>query len=94
MTVVELLNHTAIAGLDPTMFLDTMHHAIAHTTADWSQTLSHWANDATVLAQRFDTDPLRGTRQVIANFFQTGRAWAFLAGLIFGYIIRSVTSYG
>jgi hypothetical protein len=51
-------------------------------------------NDWSVLAQTLDTDPFRGFRELVSNFFDSGQAWAFLAGVVFGYLIRSLTSYG
>lgn len=54
-----------------------------HSSFDWS-----------VLAQAFDTDVFKGTRTILNNFIKTGQLWAFLAGIVVGYIIRSATSYG
>jgi hypothetical protein len=62
---------------------DTWQVAPLHNSPDWL-----------VLAQQLDTDPFRGFREAFGNFFESGQAWAFLAGVVFGYLIRSLTSYG
>ncbi len=54
-----------------------------HSSFDWS-----------VLAQSFDTDVFKNTRTILNNFVKSGQLWAFLGGLVVGYILRSATSYG
>lgn len=51
--------------------------------------------DWTVVAQTITDSDLLGTFQkAFNNFIKSGQGWAFLIGLIIGYMIRSLTSYG
>lgn len=56
---------------------------IWHPSIDWS-----------LLAQHFDTDVFAPTRAFFNNFIKSGQLWALLIGLIVGYIIRGLTTYG
>lgn len=49
----------------------------------------------TVLAQTVnDPDLLGQVQKAWSNFVETGQIWALLIGLVIGYIIRNLTSYG
>ncbi|MBD2514262.1 hypothetical protein H6G93_04430 [Nostoc sp. FACHB-973] len=51
--------------------------------------------NSTVLAQTITDPDLMGQMQKAWNhFIQTGQVWALLIGLVIGYIIRNLTSYG
>ncbi|MBW4673714.1 MAG: hypothetical protein KME52_06745 [Desmonostoc geniculatum HA4340-LM1] len=51
--------------------------------------------NSTVLAQTITDPDLMGQMQKSWNhFIQTGQVWALLIGLVIGYIIRNLTSYG
>ncbi|NJO77196.1 MAG: hypothetical protein HC827_00870 [Cyanobacteria bacterium RM1_2_2] len=50
----------------------------------------HWA----VLAQQFDTDVFATTRRIVGDFIESGKLWTLLIGIVIGYILKSVTSYG
>jgi len=47
-----------------------------------------------VLAQQTDADLVANVRTAFANFVESGQVWAFVLGIILGYIIRQVTTYG
>ncbi|MBW4605806.1 MAG: hypothetical protein KME22_00920 [Hassallia sp. WJT32-NPBG1] len=50
---------------------------------------------STVLAQNVRDPNIIGQMQTGFNhFIQTGQVWALLIGLVIGYIIRNLTSYG
>lgn len=49
---------------------------------------------AQLQGQQFDTDVFRGTRGIFNNFIKTGQLWAFLFGLVVGYLLRALTTYG
>lgn len=53
------------------------------------------APNLTVLAQNI-TDPniLGQMQKAFTHFIQSGQAWALLIGLVIGYMIRNLTSYG
>jgi hypothetical protein len=59
------------------------------------QLLSHLHINWTVLAQNV-TDPniLGQMQKAFTHFVQTGQAWALLIGLVIGYMLRNLTSYG
>ncbi|AHJ27301.1 hypothetical protein PN465_09360 [Nodularia spumigena CS-584] len=49
----------------------------------------------TMLAQNInDPDVLGQMQQAWNNFVTTGQIWALLIGLIVGYVLRGLTSYG
>jgi hypothetical protein len=84
------------------IWLDVAHHTTLGLSniSSWSDVytlVSHLPSpgdmDWGILAQ-LDTDPFRGVRQTIADFFTSGRVWIFLAGFVLGYIIRGMTTYG
>lgn len=49
--------------------------------------------DPMVLAQ-FQNRVFSSFNAAIDNFIQSGQVWAFLVGLVLGYLVRSFTSYG
>lgn len=44
------------------------------------------------IAQNFDQDVLGDISRGVTHFFQSGQAWAFLLGLVLGYMLKSITS--
>lgn len=54
-----------------------------HSTVEWS-----------LLAQQFEVDVFDRFNAFIANFIESGQAWALLIGIVLGYLIKSVFSYG
>lgn len=53
------------------------------------------AVNLTVLAQNVsDPDVLGQVQKAFNNFVETGQVWALLIGLVVGYLIRNLTSYG
>ncbi|YAF93880.1 MAG: hypothetical protein AB3A66_14720 [Nodularia sp. CChRGM 3473] len=60
-----------------------------------SRLLWHVPVNLTMLAQHItDPDLMGQIQQSWNNFVQTGQVWALLIGLIVGYILRNLTSYG
>ncbi len=60
-----------------------------------SQLLWHLPVNWTALAQTITDPDLMGQIQKSWNhFIQTGQVWALLIGLVIGYMIRNLTSYG
>ncbi|NJO76123.1 MAG: hypothetical protein HC833_21645 [Leptolyngbyaceae cyanobacterium RM1_406_9] len=67
------------------------------SVAAWSEVWhSYWPSpmDWSLLAQQFETDVFADFRSAFNNFIESGQVWALLIGLILGYLIRSLTSYG
>lgn len=49
----------------------------------------------TVVAQQLsDPDLLGNLQKAFNNFIESGQVWALLIGLIIGYMIRGLTTYG
>ncbi|MHC5614042.1 MAG: hypothetical protein ACYTXA_24380 [Nostoc sp.] len=49
----------------------------------------------TALAQTItDPDVMGQIQKSWSHFIQTGQVWALLIGLVIGYMIRNLTSYG
>ncbi len=51
--------------------------------------------DHLVLAQQFkQTDLVGDVQRAFDNFVKTGQAWAFLIGLVLGYMLKTFTTFG
>lgn len=50
--------------------------------------------DHSVLAQIKQTDLWGDVTRAFDNFVKTGQAWAFVAGLFLGYLLKAFTSFG
>lgn len=49
----------------------------------------------TLLAQQIgDSDLLGDLQKAFNNFIESGQVWALIIGLIIGYMIRGLTTYG
>ncbi|MDM9582869.1 MULTISPECIES: hypothetical protein [unclassified Nostoc] len=60
-----------------------------------SQFLWHLPVNWTALAQTITDPNVMGQMQKAwSHFIQTGQVWALLIGLVIGYMIRNLTSYG
>lgn len=46
-----------------------------------------------LIAQQFEDNLLNNFQGSFSNFIESGQVWALLAGLVIGYIIRSLTSF-
>ncbi|MGF1496552.1 MAG: hypothetical protein ACFB8W_06960 [Elainellaceae cyanobacterium] len=66
---------------------------------DWG-TLTHPAGlhlapaDWSLLAEQFETDVFADARAWFANFIESGQIWALIIGIIIGYLLRGLTTYG
>jgi len=64
--------------------LGAMVHSPIHLSpADWAY-----------VAQQFETDVFADFRNFFNNFIQSGQIWAMLVGVVIGYLLKSLTSYG
>jgi hypothetical protein len=62
---------------------------------DFWQSLPTHPHDWTVLAQtQLETDVFAGTRAWFDNFIKSGQVWALIIGIVFGYVLRGMTTYG
>ena len=67
-----------------TILLSNTVNAQSKKTVNW-----------TVIAQTVSDPDLVGQAQkAFNNFVETGQVWALLIGLVVGYLIRNLTSYG
>jgi hypothetical protein len=72
----------------------------------WTTSLMHWndvaqmlhwpgSDDWMVLAQQFkQTDIVGDVGKTWSHFVKTGQVWAFLIGIVAGYMVKTFTSYG
>ncbi len=47
-----------------------------------------------VLAQQIDNDLETNVKEAFNNFIESGQVWAFILGIIIGYLLRKFTTYG
>lgn len=85
--------------LDTIQTLPSAVPSVADLSAltDWAQhAVQTFPLDWTLFAQpqQFDTDVFAGPRTFFQNFIQSGQVWALLIGIVIGYVMRSLTSYG
>ncbi|MCV3213396.1 hypothetical protein OGM63_07630 [Plectonema radiosum NIES-515] len=64
--------------------LDTMYQ-VAWQMPVYSTTIAQTVRDANLIGQ---------VQTAFNHFIQTGQVWALLIGLVIGYMIRNLTSYG
>lgn len=83
---------SSVLGLntfDPSTFrLAALVQGHGATTADAAS--AHWG----VLAQYFETDVFADTRGWWSDFVSSGKIWALIFGVVLGYLLRALTSYG
>jgi hypothetical protein len=68
---------------DGAALFDAFQHPVHISPADWS-----------VMAQQFETDVFADFRSFFNNFIESGQVWALIVGVIIGYLLRGLTSYG
>jgi hypothetical protein len=77
--------------------------ALMHDATTWLTGLTHWTDALQMihwhlpldLAQQFkDPDFAGDIQKAFNNFVKTGQVWAFLIGIILGYLIKGFTSFG
>jgi hypothetical protein len=101
MELVQLVQHLTPYWADTlaniAAWSDISQIWIGHFGFDWiANSLNHgfdlhWE----VLAQQqFDTDVFAATRRTVGEFVASGKLWTLLIGIVIGYILKSVTSYG
>ena len=79
--------------------MDLIHSNVFHTHFLQSLPLPAFhlpmPHDSAILAQYFKPSNISGEiAQTWQHFVKTGQVWAFLVGVIFGYLAKSFTSYG
>jgi hypothetical protein len=80
-----------------------------HVLQDFASLMTHaghWVDGIQLLHWHWPADPLLGYGQVretnlvgdiqkwFANFTKTGQAWAFIIGLVMGYLVKTFTTFG
>lgn len=66
-----------------------------YTNTSGSQLVGSLQINSTIVAQTIsDSDLLGDFQRAYSNFIDSGQVWALLIGLVLGYMIRSLTSYG
>lgn len=72
----------------------------------WLVGMSHWTDALQVIHWHLPIDPLAvldnkievdlagDVQKAFNNFVKSGQVWAFLIGIIFGYLVKTFTSYG
>ncbi|MEQ9369035.1 MAG: hypothetical protein RIG63_08380 [Coleofasciculus chthonoplastes F3-SA18-01] len=69
--------------------------SVVHSLSPLIDLVSPWLTDGLVLAQQVeDPDVLGQMQQAFNNFIESGQVWAFLIGLVIGYIFRGMSSFG
>jgi len=69
--------------------------SVVHSLSPLIDWMSLQLTDGLVLAQQVeDPDVLGQMQQAFNNFIESGQVWAFLIGLIIGYIFRGMSSFG
>jgi hypothetical protein len=59
-----------------------------------SQLIWHLPANITILAQNTNVDMVAEIVKTWNHFVQTGQIWALLIGLVVGYLLRNLTTYG
>ncbi|MEB3292988.1 MAG: hypothetical protein VKJ24_07495 [Synechococcales bacterium] len=57
--------------------------------------LQDWIHNSTFLAQQFKEPDLAGdVGKMWQHFVKTGQVWAFIIGMVAGYLVKTFTSFG
>ncbi|MEL6223766.1 MAG: hypothetical protein AAFQ57_01420 [Cyanobacteria bacterium J06626_14] len=87
MTLFHLLqaipDFATLTPPDGAIWVHSFQHAVHFSPVDW-----------VVVAQQFETDVFADARTFFNNFVESGQIWALVVGIIIGYILKSLTSYG
>lgn len=81
--LLQTIPDIAVTMPDVSMWTASVHHGFHISPADWS-----------VVAQQFDTDVFADFRNFFNNFIESGQVWALIIGVIIGYLLKGLTSYG
>jgi hypothetical protein len=79
--------------------------SMMHDTTIWFIGLAHWTDllpalhwhvpiDLAFMDKPLQVDLAGDVQRAFNNFVKTGQVWAFLIGVILGYLFRTFTSYG
>lgn len=88
--VIHAIADVANWAIEPAYWLDS----------SWLHTLqpAHWhlPLDLAKLGDKVieEVDFVGGVQKTFNNFVKTGQLWAFLIGIIFGYFVKTFTSFG
>ena len=100
MLLIQLMQDIATQGIMPSDLLSDWANLTSWQVGHgahgaWSDlgTLTNHVQ-AQLQGQQFDTDVFKGARNTFSSFMKTGKLWVFLAGLVVGYVLRAVTTYG
>ncbi|MBI4783666.1 MAG: hypothetical protein HY785_20475 [Oscillatoriophycideae cyanobacterium NC_groundwater_1537_Pr4_S-0.65um_50_18] len=80
------------------VWLNLMQHLTLVDVASWHQGqgllsgAGYW--DWSYLAAVFNTDVFAATRNFFNGFVKSGQIWALAIGLVVGYVVRGLTTYG
>ncbi|MBE9078382.1 hypothetical protein IQ241_13940 [Romeria aff. gracilis LEGE 07310] len=66
--------------------------AIAFTPSFFSQDAQSLVTTP-IIGQYFDQDLFGTVGEMLHTFVESGQVWALLAGTVFGYMVRSLTTY-
>lgn len=78
---------------------------IMQDTTTWLMGMAHWTDalqmihwhlplDLAILNKPLEVDLAGDVQRAFNNFVKTGQVWAFLVGIILGYLFRTFTSFG
>lgn len=81
--LLQIIPDIATAMPDVSAWGEPVHHVFHISPSDWS-----------VIAQQFETDVFADFRTFFNNFIQSGQIWAFIIGIVIGYLLRGLTTYG
>ncbi len=75
----------------------TQATVLADSLSFWPEpgSVTLWSTDQWVLAQQItQTDIVGDLQKWFNNLVKTGQLWAFLLGLVVGYLVKTFTSFG
>jgi hypothetical protein len=87
--VIGILSDVSTWFMEPAYWLDT----------SWLDLLqpAHWHLPIDLAAlgdKKIEVDLAGDVQKAFNNFVKTGQVWAFLIGIIFGYFVKTFTSFG
>lgn len=89
-SLISLDSAPYVSGMEDQTALHLNIDAVAH----WTSASNYTQVESMIIAQQFDQDILGDLGLAMNKFVESGQVWALIIGIVLGYLIRGLTTYG
>lgn len=86
--------HLTPGFIDPGYWSDFSQAWIGHLNFGGFGGFDGFELNGALLGQQFDTDVFATTRKIVGEFIKSGKLWTLMIGVVIGYVLKGLTSYG